>query len=62
VPGAQPLSGGNISNIALRAAYLAAGDDSPITMRHLESAVNTEYRKMGKVAPVSGTDPAGAQR
>ena len=56
-----PLPGGNISNIALRAAFLAAAEDSPIAMRHLMSAVHTEYRKIGKVVPVSGTDPCGGR-
>jgi SpoVK/Ycf46/Vps4 family AAA+-type ATPase len=46
-----PLPGGNISNIALRAAFLAAADGGAITMTHLVSAVHTEYRKIGKVAP-----------
>lgn len=54
---AYPLSGANIGNIALRAAYLAAAEDSPITMRHLTSAVLSEYRKIGKVAPNPAGDP-----
>ena len=35
---AYPLPGGNISSITLRAAFLAAAADSPITMTHLLSA------------------------
>jgi AAA+ superfamily predicted ATPase len=42
------LSGGNIRNIALAAAFLAAERDSPVTMGHLTRAVRREYQKMGK--------------
>jgi ATP-dependent 26S proteasome regulatory subunit len=39
------VAGGNIKNIVLQAAFLAAADDSPVTMAHLlKSAVN-EQRK-----------------
>lgn len=43
------FSGGNIKNIALAAAFLAAEDDSSVTMAHLHKAVRREYQKMGKV-------------
>jgi AAA+ superfamily predicted ATPase len=43
------LSGGNIKNIALAAAYLAAADDRPISMSHLRQATRREYQKLGKV-------------
>jgi hypothetical protein len=43
------LAGGNIRNIVLRAAYLAAGEDSGITMRHIERAVALEYRDAGRL-------------
>lgn len=43
------LSGGNIRNIALLAAYLAAEDDSAIGMRHVVRAINREYQKLGKL-------------
>jgi len=47
-----PLSGGNIKNIAVAAAYLAAAEDSPVTMRHLFAALRREYQKLGKsIAP-----------
>jgi AAA+ superfamily predicted ATPase len=42
------LSGGNIKNVALGAAFLAAADEGPVAMRHLLTAVDREYQKMGK--------------
>ncbi len=43
------LSGGNIRNIVLAAAYLAATDDVPIGMPHVLRATRREYQKAGKV-------------
>ncbi|MEO8707338.1 MAG: ATP-binding protein, partial [Kofleriaceae bacterium] len=43
------MSGGFIRNAALRAAYLAAGDNARITMQHLVKAASAEYASMGKV-------------
>ncbi len=43
-----PLAGGNIKNIALAAAYLAAHDEQPVGRRHLLHAVRREYQKLGK--------------
>jgi AAA+ superfamily predicted ATPase len=43
------LSGGNIKNVALAAAFLAAGDGGRVTMPHLLQATRREYQKMGKV-------------
>jgi len=43
-----PLSGGNIKNAALAAAYAAAAAGTPIAMGHLLHAVRREYGKMGK--------------
>jgi SpoVK/Ycf46/Vps4 family AAA+-type ATPase len=43
------LSGGNVRNIALAAAFLAAADQSTITMPHLLRAVRREYQKLGKL-------------
>jgi SpoVK/Ycf46/Vps4 family AAA+-type ATPase len=43
------LSGGNIKNIALAAAFLAAEDGGLVTMAHLLQATRREYQKMGKV-------------
>jgi ATP-dependent 26S proteasome regulatory subunit len=42
------LSGGNIKNVALTAAYLAAADNCAVTPGHLYHAVRREYQKMGK--------------
>ncbi len=44
------MSGGYIRNAALRAAFLAADDGSPITVEHLERAAKLEYEGMGKIA------------
>jgi AAA+ superfamily predicted ATPase len=43
------LSGGNIKNVALAAAYLAASAGSPVKMSHLLQATEREYQKMGRV-------------
>jgi len=45
------LAGGNIRNAVLRAAFLAAADDSPITESHLERSIVLEYRDAGKLSP-----------
>jgi AAA+ superfamily predicted ATPase len=42
------FTGGNIKNIALAAAFLAAEENSPVSMRHLLIAVDREFQKMGK--------------
>jgi len=42
------LSGGNIRNIALAAAFEAAEDGSAIEMRHLLEATRREFQKLGK--------------
>jgi SpoVK/Ycf46/Vps4 family AAA+-type ATPase len=42
------LSGGNIKNVALAAAFLAADEGGPVTMTHLLRAIEREYQKMGK--------------
>ena len=42
------LSGGNIKNIALAAAFAAAEEGSAIGMRHLVAAIEREYQKMSK--------------
>jgi hypothetical protein len=43
------LAGGNIRNIAVAAAFLAAAEGGPITMRHFIGAVRREYQKLGKL-------------
>jgi hypothetical protein len=42
------LAGGNIRNIAMNAAFLAAGDGKPVTMTHLLAAARAEYMKMDR--------------
>jgi AAA+ superfamily predicted ATPase len=53
------LSGGNIKNIALAAAFLAAEDGGRVTMAHLLQATRREYQKLGKF--LSDTEINGAQ-
>ena len=43
------LAGGNIKNITLAAAFLAAADGGPLEMRHLVRAIKRELQKLGKV-------------
>ncbi len=43
------IAGGNIRNIALAAAFIAADDGGIVKMNHLVRAVRREYQKMGKV-------------
>jgi hypothetical protein len=43
------LSGGNIRNILLAAAFLAADEREPISMRHLTRAAGHELHKLGKL-------------
>ena len=40
------VAGGNIRNIALNAAFLAAEAGQPIRMEHLLRATRTEYAKL----------------
>ncbi len=42
------LSGASIKNIALNAIFKAVSEDSPVTMRHILSAVKNENTKNGK--------------
>ena len=51
------IAGGNIRNIALQAAFLAAANGGRVTMEHLIHATRREYQKMGRV--VSETEFAG---
>ena len=53
------LSGGNVRNIALGAAFLAADNGGVVSMPHLLHAMHREYQKMGKVVwetALAGTD------
>jgi SpoVK/Ycf46/Vps4 family AAA+-type ATPase len=43
------LPGGNIRNIAMAAAFLAASDGGTVKMTHLLHGTRREYQKMGKV-------------
>ncbi len=43
------MTGGYIKNAAVRAAFLAAAEGTPITMHHLTRAARSEYQAMGKV-------------
>ena len=45
---AVQLAGGNIRNIVLAAAYLAAAEGTAIALRHLLRAAGREHHKMGK--------------
>lgn len=44
------LPGGNIRNIAMAAAFLAASNGGIVTMNHLLHGTRREYQKMGKIA------------
>jgi SpoVK/Ycf46/Vps4 family AAA+-type ATPase len=43
------ITGGVISNAALGAAFLAAAEGSPITMRHAVLSVKREFQKLGRL-------------
>jgi hypothetical protein len=43
------LSGGNIRNVALAAAYLAAVEGSIISLSHIRMAIRREHQKMGRL-------------
>lgn len=43
------LAGGAIRSAAVTAAYLAADDGGDLTMRHVVTAVQREYRKLGRL-------------
>ena len=47
------ITGGNIKNIALAAAFRAAGDGGVIHMKHLVQALKREYQKLGKICEKS---------
>ena len=46
--GAANVAGGNIRNIALHAAFLAADTGEPVRMFHLLRAARSEYAKLEK--------------
>jgi SpoVK/Ycf46/Vps4 family AAA+-type ATPase len=43
------VAGGNIRNIILAAAFLAAEEDAPLALRHLLHAARREYQKLGRL-------------
>lgn len=43
------LAGGNIRNVAVASAYLAAADGRVVTMEHIHHAVRREHQKMGRL-------------
>ncbi len=47
--GRLEITGGNIKNIALNAAFLAAAAGAPISMQHLLMAARREYSKIDKL-------------
>ncbi|MCA9637274.1 MAG: ATP-binding protein [Myxococcales bacterium] len=47
------VSGGNIRNIAVGAAFAAAEEGSPITRRHVIDAARAEYLRMSKLIDAS---------
>ena len=47
------VSGGSIRNIALAAAFLAAGDGDAVGMGHLLHAARREYQKLGRTPPAA---------
>jgi len=51
------LSGGNIKNITLAAAYLAAMDDREVQMADLIKGTQREYRKLGRLLGESEFGP-----
>ena len=55
------ITGGNIRNIALAAAFLAADDGNVVTMNHLLHGTKREYQKMGKVVAENEYGFYGAQ-
>ena len=48
------ITGGNIKNIAVNAAFLAAGNSGAINMEHIICATKQEYQKIG--TPYSSSD------
>ena len=51
------IAGGSIKNIVLSAAFLAAGQGTPIDTAHLIRATRREYHKMGKVLSEADLEP-----
>jgi SpoVK/Ycf46/Vps4 family AAA+-type ATPase len=47
------LTGGNIKNVALASAFLAAAEGTAVGMDHVTRALEREYEKMGKTLPAA---------
>ncbi len=47
------ISGGSIKNIALNAAFLAAGNSKKVGMKYIIHAAKREFQKMGKLCTQS---------
>jgi AAA+ superfamily predicted ATPase len=60
--GEYRVSGGNIRNIVLLGAFLAASAGETIGMSHLVRAANREYQKLGRLASAAKQEPAGRMR
>jgi SpoVK/Ycf46/Vps4 family AAA+-type ATPase len=56
------LGGGNIRNVALAAAFLAAEQAKPVAMDHVMQAVRREYQKFGKQLELAGLQAECVQR
>jgi ATP-dependent 26S proteasome regulatory subunit len=52
------IAGGNIRNIALNAAFLAARDGTEIGLAHVMHAARREYAKTDKLMDAAGFGPA----
>lgn len=52
------VAGGNIRNIAMNAAFLAAGAGEPVRMSHILDAAQTEYAKLERT--LTGAEIGGA--
>jgi hypothetical protein len=48
------LNGGAINNVAMNAAFLAAGAGGPVTMPLVLAAARTEFQKLGR--PINEAD------
>ena len=51
------IPGGNIRNVAMNAAFLAADAGEPVTMQHIRRAAQTEYAKIEK--PLTASELGG---
>ncbi|MBW4518563.1 MAG: AAA family ATPase [Scytolyngbya sp. HA4215-MV1] len=51
------ITGGNIKNVALTAAFRAAEEGSPIQMKHLILSMKREYQKLGRICERTEFEP-----